>query len=64
MDNAWYVPMHPNRSRSWLGEYIRFQSRYGYEPFMLTLAGLAVVGTGLGMWWLLAPGSFPLSLNP
>lgn len=56
--------MHPHRSRSWLGEYIRFQSRYGYEPIVLSLAVLAVIATGMAMWWLLAPGSFPFPLKP
>ena len=50
--------MHPNRSGSWLSEYIRFQSRYGYEPFVLTVSILALVGTAIVLWWLLAPESF------
>lgn len=50
--------MHPNRSRSWLGEYLRFQSRYGYEPLVLFFSGAALLGTGILMWWLLAPDSF------
>lgn len=50
--------MHPNRSRSWLGEYIRFQSRYGYEPLVLIFGFLAVLATAVGMCWLLAPDTF------
>ena len=50
--------MHPDRSRSWLAEYIRFQSRYGYEPFVLLFSGIALLATGVAMWWLLAPESF------
>ncbi len=56
--------MHPNRTRSWLAEYIRFQSRYGYEPIVLTLSVLAVLTTGIVLWWLLAPENFTHIFRP
>ncbi|HRJ71015.1 MAG TPA: hypothetical protein PLS03_02255 [Terrimicrobiaceae bacterium] len=47
------------QQRSRLIQYLRYQSRYGYEPFVLTFGVLAVIVTGVLMWLLLAPGTMP-----
>lgn len=56
--------MHPNRSRSWLAEYLRYQSRFGYEPLVLTFGALATLATAVTLWWLLAPENFALLFRP
>ena len=58
--SAMVSPMHPNRTRSWLSEYIRFQSRYGYEPIMLTLCAIGTLVTAVLLWWMLFPENFAL----
>ncbi len=51
--------MNSPNVRSRLLQYLRYQSRYGYEPFVLTFGALAVIVTGIVMWLLLAPAAMP-----
>lgn len=51
--------MSTPQQRSRLIQYLRYQSRYGYEPFVLAFGALAVIVTGVLMWLLLAPAAMP-----
>lgn len=35
-----------------LQQYLRYQSRFGYESLFLTVAAVAFFATGAGLWWL------------